>query len=107
MDNISIIDYRPELATFFNSLNLAWVEKYFEVEDGDREVLGNPQAYIISKGGYIFFAESGDEIAGTFALIKKDSDTYELAKMAVAEKWQGKKIGNLMIQFCIDKAKKT
>ena len=44
-------------------------------------------------------------IAGTFALLKNGEQEYELAKMAVAEKFQGLKIGNLMLEFGIRKAK--
>ena len=68
-------------------------------------MLGDPQKNIIDNGGYIFFSKAGDEIAGTFALMKVNDDVYELGKMAVDEKHQGKKIGNAMLEFCIKKAK--
>ena len=44
-------------------------------------------------------------IAGTFALIKVNKGVYELAKMAVEEKFQGCKIGNEMMKFAIGKVK--
>ncbi|MEJ7589030.1 MAG: GNAT family N-acetyltransferase, partial [Ferruginibacter sp.] len=43
--------------------------------------------------------------AGTFALLKENDTVYELSKMAVYEKFQGMKIGNRMLEFCITKAK--
>ena len=73
---------------------------------GDHEMLSNPKAYIINKGGYIFFATLNEKIAGTFALIKISDSIYELSKMAVDEDFQGKKIGNKMMEFCIDEAKR-
>ena len=46
-----------------------------------------------------------DVIAGTFALLKAKDDVYELSKMAVDEKFQGQKIGNMMMEFAIKKVK--
>ena len=102
---VHIIEFRDELACHFKNLNIAWLEKYFYVEPIDEEMLSNPKEYIIDKGGYIFFAEVNNEIAGTFALIKVQEGVYELAKMAVDEKFQGHKIGNKMMKFAIEKAK--
>lgn len=101
MDNLEMIPFEPALASTFKALNMAWIEKFFSVEEEDELVLGNPQSYIIDKGGYVFFAKSGDEVAGTFALIQCDEAVFELAKMAVSETYQGKQIGNRMLAFAI------
>ena len=103
--NVHIIEFRDELAGHFKNLNLAWLRKYFYVEPIDEEMLSDPKKYIIDKGGLIFFAEVNDVIAGTFALMKIEENVYELAKMAVDEKFQGQKIGNRMMEFAIDKIK--
>jgi ribosomal protein S18 acetylase RimI-like enzyme len=102
--NLHIVDFRDELALHFKNLNLAWLQKYFCVEPVDEEMLSNPKKYIIDKGGYIFFAEVNNEIAGTFALIKMEGGVFELSKMAVDEKFQGQKIGNKLMEFGIKKA---
>ncbi len=104
-DTIRIIDFTPPLAQHFSALNKAWLNKYFEVEPVDQEVLAAPEAYIIDQGGYIFFAEYKGTVVGTFALIKLDASTFELSKMAVDEHYQGLKIGNALMQFAIEKAK--
>ena len=49
--NIEIIGFKDELAEYFTRLNLAWLKKYFVVEPVDHEMLANPKAYIIYKGG--------------------------------------------------------
>ena len=103
--NIHIIEFRDELVAYFKNLNIAWLQKYFYVEPIDEEMLSNPKHYIIDKGGYIFFAEVNNEIEGTFALIKVKEGVYELAKMAVDEKFQRHKIGNNMLEFAIEKVK--
>jgi ribosomal protein S18 acetylase RimI-like enzyme len=101
---IEIIEFKEELAKHFTHLNLAWVKKFFVVEPMDEKILSEPKANIIDKGGYIYFAKVDDEVAGTFALLKVSDSTYELSKMAVDENFQGKKIGNAMLKFCIAQA---
>jgi GNAT superfamily N-acetyltransferase len=76
-------------------------------EKPDYEALNNPQKHIIDKGGYIFVALYYDKPAGTCALMKSYNPMYdfELAKMAVSSKIQGKGIGWLLGMAVIDKAK--
>lgn len=102
---VHIIAFKPALARHFSHLNLAWIRKYFVVEPKDEEVLGDPRQFIIDKGGHVFFAKVGDEIVGTFALIKVTEGIFELSKMAVAEGQTGKKIGNKMLEFFLQTAK--
>ncbi|ALI98830.1 GNAT family N-acetyltransferase [Rufibacter tibetensis] len=103
--SVTIIDYTPAHATLFRELNQAWIERYFEMEELDHKSLGNPDGYIIAKGGHIFMAEYNGEIVGTCALIKVDNQTYELAKMAVTDKAQGLKIGKRLGEAAIQKAR--
>jgi ribosomal protein S18 acetylase RimI-like enzyme len=107
MDNtIAIIPFTDELAHHFTALNKAWLQKYFEVEPVDEKMLANPKQYFIDKGGFIFFAMYNNEVAGTFALLKVSDTVFELSKMAVDEKFQGKNIGNAMMEFCLQEAKR-
>ena len=53
----------------------------------------------------IYFAKIGDEIVGTFAMIKVDNNTYEIAKMAVTEIYQNRGIGKMLMDIAIQKAK--
>ena len=78
------------------------MNEYFYVEPKDQEILGNCEEYIIAKGGFIFFARVNDQIRGCFSLIKMEEGIYELGKMAVDEKFQGKKIGQRMMEFAIN-----
>lgn len=104
-EEVEIIAFRKELAPHFKELNEAWLEKYFSIEPKDMEVLGDPEAYILNKGGHIYFARVGNEIVGTFALIQEAEGVYELGKMAVKEAYQGRNIGNKLLQHCLEKAK--
>jgi len=101
----TIVSYHPKYAAAYKKLNLAWIEKYFVVEEHDIEQLDNPETYIINKGGYILFANHENEIVGTCALIKTGEAEFELAKMAVAENMRGKQIGKLIGEAAIEQAK--
>ena len=102
---IEIIPFESKYAQHFYDLNIEWLKKYFYVEPHDAEVLGNPQSYIIDNGGFIFFAKLNDIIVGTVALINEKED-FELSKMAVSPQYQGQKIGQQLMDYCIRFSKK-
>lgn len=103
---IQIAEYQPIYRNAFKKLNQEWIEKYFVMEAADHKSLDYPEENIINKGGFILFALIAQEVAGVCALIKMDHPKYEyeLAKMAVAPKFQGKKIGWILGQAIIEKA---
>ncbi|NAS30105.1 GNAT family N-acetyltransferase [Flavobacteriaceae bacterium R38] len=101
-----IIPFESKYAKDFKDLNIAWLEKYFVVEPHDSELLNACEETIINKGGFIFFARIDEKIAGTFSLIKVSDTSYELGKMAVDPEFQGRKIGQKLMEFCIEFAKK-
>ena len=103
--DVEIIDYAPEFREHFRQLNYEWIEKFFTVEEADRQYLDYPEEKILTPGGHIVMARYRGEIVGTCALVKMDSQTYELAKMAVAEKARGKNIGRLLGEAVINKAR--
>lgn len=105
MDTIIILDYQPTFAPFFKSINVAWIEQYFKVEEHDLKQLENPEESILTPGGAILFAQYGKEIVGTCALIKTGEHEYELAKMGVDEKHRGKQIGKALLAAAIEKAR--
>ena len=103
--NIRIEPYSLKYRDAFFKLNEEWITNYFQMEKPDRDALKKPQEYILEKGGFIFVATIDDEPMGVCALIKRDAlNCYELAKMAVSPKAQGKGIGFLLGQAAIDKA---
>jgi len=103
MDQIEIADYQPRYKQYFKTLNYAWIRKYFVLELPDEHMLSNPER-IINEGGAILFAKVNDQVVGTCALIKVDENSYELAKMAVDEAFQGRHIGKKLGLAVIDKA---
>ena len=104
---ISVIEFEPKYAGDFNQLNLEWLDKFGLTEAADLRMLNNPQKEILDTGGAIFLAKSGENIVGSAALIKETFSQYELAKMAVAEAFKGKGISKLLIEACLERARKA
>lgn len=102
---LEIVEYSPELQPWFEKFNRDWIEKFFWMEPIDFKVLQNPEEHIISKGGSILMASCDKEMAGTVALKYVEPGVYEFTKMAVDEKYRGQKIGLLLSEAAIIKAR--
>jgi len=89
----------------FRTLNEAWIEKYFRIEEKDRETLGDPEKHILAKGGYILMAERAGNAVGCCALIAQGNGGYEVAKMTVAESERGQGLGRQMLEHLIGSAR--
>ena len=105
MENVEVVPFRNELAHYFSKLNREWIERYFVVEKADLVVFENPFATIVEPGGQIFFVISAGKALGTCAVIRHDSEIYELAKMAVSPEAQGRGYGNLLAAAAIEFAR--
>ena len=106
-DDVRIVDYQPRHRDAFRALNLAWIERWFVVEDADRRTLDDPGASILAPGGFILVAERAGDVLGCCALIRESDDAFELAKMAVAHAAQGQGIGRLLGRAAIERARRA
>lgn len=104
---VKIVAYEPAYQEAFAALNKEWITTYFKMEEADYKALNNPEEYILKNGGIILVALYNEEPVGVCALIKMDDLTYqyELAKMAVSPKVQGKNIGWLLGKAIVEKAR--
>jgi GNAT superfamily N-acetyltransferase len=107
MDTIEIVNYEAAYKEVFRDLNVEWISTYFKMEASDYKALENADSYILQNGGYILVALLNKEPVGVCALIKMNDPIYdfELAKMAVAPKAQGKRIGWLIGEAVKEKAR--
>jgi putative acetyltransferase len=104
---IGIATYEPRWGKDFARLNYEWIESYFTIERHDREILDDPQRWVIDAGGEIFMAvENGDGI-GTVAMIPAGEGVLELTKMAVSPDHRGKGIGDMLMEAAISYARST
>ena len=110
MGNARVIAFMPAYAADFARLNYQWIEKYFAIELEDRLALEDPQGYAIKTGGEIFFVLEGERAVGTAAMVPFKGATtpgvYELAKMAVQPEFQGRGYSKLLMQACLDFARR-
>ena len=77
------------------------------MEEDYYEAMDQPKEYILDKEEAILVAHYKDEPVGVCALCKMDHPLYdyELAKLAVGPKVQGKGIGVLLCEAVVNKAK--
>ncbi|MBP6793750.1 MAG: GNAT family N-acetyltransferase [Saprospiraceae bacterium] len=103
-----IIEFDKQYREDFINLNKAWIEKYFDQkEEHDQETFENFENEILSNHGQVFFCLNEGKAIGTVAMFKYNDNCYELAKMAVKDEFQGYGISHLLIQACLNYAKKS
>lgn len=103
-----IRDFDPRDAAAFASLNRAWIEEMFGMEDKDRRQLENPLKTIIEPGGYITVADAHGWVVGTGAIVPAafapdDGNIWmEIVKMATEPSAQGQGIGAAVLSRLIE-----
>src|SRR5262245_25710882 len=105
MNEVELILYEDQYADVFKRLNLEWLDKYHLTEPRDLEVLDDPRGTVLAGGCIIYLAKIGDEIVGTAGLMKEHEGEFELVKMGVTEKWQGRGISKLLLEKCLETAR--
>jgi putative acetyltransferase len=96
--------FQPRDAEAFRELNEAWIARYFRLEKQDHIQLGDPEN-ILRNGGQIVIAVAGEERVGCCALIFVKPGVFEVAKMAVSERYRGHGIGRKLLEYTIAQAK--
>lgn len=106
-DEVRFIEYNPLYKGDFVRLNEEWITHYFWLEEPDKELFSNPES-IVQNDGNIFFALYKDKAVGTVALIKEDDGKkYEVSKMAVSPEYRGLGIGEKLLRYVLDYARKN
>lgn len=98
---VDIVDYAERYGDAFARLNIEWLEEYFVVEPIDREILWQPRRCIIEPGGAVLYACIDGQAIGTVALKRSGEGAFELTKMAVTARCQGKGIGRQLLSAAI------
>ena len=102
---VVIRPFRPGDEAAFHDINAEWIERFFALEQKDRDVLGNPAKYILDPGGAILLAVEDDDPLGVVALIVMGQGSVELAKMGVRPQAQGKGAGRMLVAAAVAKAR--
>ncbi len=85
----------------FVRLNTVWITRYFQLEPPDLALFANP-AQVFSENGFILSVVIEGTVVGVCALVCHENREYELAKMAVDERFQGRGLGNVLMQAALD-----
>jgi|KBSMisStaDraftv2_1062788.scaffolds.fasta_scaffold113892_3 ribosomal protein S18 acetylase RimI-like enzyme len=99
---IEIVTYRPELQPEFERLNRRWLEASSLLEQPDLDCLLDPETYVLSTGGQVFFAMENGNVVGTCAAIRVPPSTVELAKLAVSPEAHGRGIGRRLCNHVLE-----
>lgn len=99
---IEIVPYRPELQPDFERLNRRWLEASSLLEQADLDCLEDPETYVLSAGGQVFFAMEDGKVVGTCAAIRVPPSTVELAKLAVSPEAHGRGIGRRLCNHVLE-----
>ncbi len=105
--NINIREFQSGDEAAFRTLNEAWINSYFTLEDKDRSTLGDPRRHILDPGGHIYFAihPETNQVLGCCALVAMEDRVFEVAKMAVDESLRGQGIGRKLLRGVIAAAR--
>lgn len=99
----TIVAWDPRHRDAFRDLNLWWLERWFEVEQIDRDVLGDPEGALLARGGEIWFAEQAGRAVGTVALKDHGGGRFELTKLGVDPAAHGAGMGRALCEQVIDR----
>ena len=102
---VRIREFQPGDKAVFRRLNEESINRHFSIEDKDRALFDDPEGQILAKGGMILILESDGKPVGCCALVTRDADTFEVAKMAVTEADQGQGLGRILLESCIARAR--
>jgi len=100
---MEIVKYQEKYKEDFIALNMAWVEKFFVMEQADREILEHVEE-LLDQGAMIFFAVEEDKVLATCMALPKQGDVWEICKLAANEACQGHGAGSMVFRACMDYA---
>lgn len=100
---MEILQYREKFKDRFAELNLAWIEKYFEVEEEDRKILSHPETFL-DKGAMIYFAAEEENMIACCMVLPLADNVWELCKFATDENYRGRGAGSAVFAACMDYA---
>ncbi len=104
---LELVDFSDALADDFRRINAEWIGAMYTMEATDHDVLDNPRARIIDRGGAILYARADDlGIIGTCALQQTEPGVFELTKMGVLAAARGRKVGEFLLAGVIERARR-
>ena len=107
IDDYHIEDLTPETHERMKEISYHWLKKYDVLDEEDIPVLEDPFGEVIDKGGYFFVGIADGEVVSCAALEKTEDGDFEIAKLAVDERYFRRGYGLKMTEYVIKKAKEA
>lgn len=98
---MQIVSYDKKYEADFKRLNYGWLDRFFEREEADKEVLENVDKYV-GGGSLIYFALDGDVVVATCMVMPYGDGEWEIMKLATDPDFGGKGAGSAVFKACMD-----
>lgn len=100
---MEIVEYQKKYEKDFIELNTAWVERFFTVEQADRDVLEYVED-LLKAGAMVYFALEEGHVLATCMAMPLGGDVWEICKLAAAGQYTGKGAGSAVFKACMEYA---
>ena len=100
---MEIVAYQPCYKQDFIALNTAWVEKFFVMEQADRDILEHVDEWL-DKGAMIYFAVEENQVLATCMAQPLGHAVWEICKLAANEQNQGRGAGKAVFRAAMQYA---
>lgn len=100
---MEIIRYQDKYKNDFIQLNLAWIERFYKVEQSDIDVLEHVDEHI-QNGAMVYFAIQDETVLATCMIEPHKDNVWEICKLASAGQYTGTGAGSAVFEACINYA---
>lgn len=98
-----IVPYEDTYKNDFIQLNLAWIKRFYVVEQSDLQVLEHVDEHI-EQGAMVYFAISEGNVIATCMVEPHENDIWEICKLASLPQQTRKGAGSAVLEACIQHA---
>ena len=98
ISKIQIVPYTSACRESFKNLILGWLIDHSEMELTDPDLINHPEILLQNEKAWIRLAKSCDEYVGTVVAVRNDSHGSEIRYFVVHEDWQGRQIGQKLLE---------
>lgn len=100
---MEIVEFQKKYEKDFIELNTAWVERFFVMEQADRDVLEHVED-LLKTGAMVYFAVEDDHVLATCMAMPLGEDVWEICKLAATGQYTGKGAGSAVFKASMEYA---
>lgn len=100
---MEIVEFQKKYEKDFIELNTAWVERFFVMEQADRDVLEHVED-LLKTGAMVYFAVENDHVLATCMAMPLGEDVWEICKLAATGQYTGKGAGSAVFKASMEYA---